>query len=86
VELESADDRVLFERLRALRARLAASESMPAFYVLHDATLLAIALARPCDLDGLAAIRGMGPVKLARYGEALLAVVKEKEGEGCGSQ
>jgi ATP-dependent DNA helicase RecQ len=79
VELASPDDQALFARLRALRAQLAAGEGVPAFYVFHDSTLIAIALARPRDLDGLAAIRGMGPVKLARYGAAVLGVVHEGE-------
>ena len=38
--------------------------------------LHAIAVAHPSSLDELAAIRGVGPSKLAQYGAALLAAVE----------
>ena len=48
---------------------------MPAFVVFTDATLMAIAEAAPQDLDALAALPGVGPSKLERYGEAVLGIV-----------
>ena len=48
---------------------------MPAFVVLHDATLRDLAATRPANLHELAAVKGFGPAKLERYGDDVLAVV-----------
>ncbi|MCB0979808.1 MAG: HRDC domain-containing protein, partial [Ilumatobacter sp.] len=53
----------------------------PAYTVLADAALHAIAAARPSSLDELAAIKGVGPAKLAQYGNALLDLVAESAEE-----
>jgi ATP-dependent DNA helicase RecQ len=42
--------------------------------VFHDATLEAIAAARPQTLDDLSGISGIGAKKLERYGAALLEI------------
>jgi ATP-dependent DNA helicase RecQ len=47
----------------------------PPFVIFHDATLKRIAACRPTDLDGLAAIKGVGPHKLEQYGQSVLAIV-----------
>jgi ATP-dependent DNA helicase RecQ len=65
-------DPELFERLRALRKRLAAAEGVPAYIVFGDAVLRGMASARPRTLDALLEVSGVGPAKLARYGEAFL--------------
>jgi ATP-dependent DNA helicase RecQ len=67
-----ADD-PMFKRLRELRARLAKAERLPAYCVFHDRTLAEIARAQPRSLDELAQITGVGPNKLEKYGDALLA-------------
>jgi DNA helicase-2/ATP-dependent DNA helicase PcrA len=64
----------LFEELRAIRRHLAAGK--PAYTVLSDQVLHDIAQNRPTTLADLGDIKGMGPVKLERYGNALLAVVE----------
>jgi ATP-dependent DNA helicase RecQ len=66
----------LFERLRAWRARTATARGVPAFVVFADATLAAIAAARPRDEDGLLAVKGVGPRKLAEHGADVLAIVR----------
>jgi DNA helicase-2/ATP-dependent DNA helicase PcrA len=70
----SPADSALFEELRAVRRHLAAGK--PAYTVLSDQSLHDITLSRPSTLAALANIKGMGPVKLERYGDALLAVVE----------
>ena len=70
----SPTESLLFEELRSVRRHLAAGK--PAYTVLSDQTLHEIARRRPVDLAALADIKGMGPVKLERYGDALLAVVE----------
>ena len=66
----------LFARLKAWRSEQARSQSVPAYVVFHDATLSAIAAARPRDLDGLSAIAGIGAKKLERYGPELLQILR----------
>jgi DNA helicase-2/ATP-dependent DNA helicase PcrA len=71
-----AVDEELFERLRAWRAGIAQADARPAYTVLHDTTLAAIATAKPRELRQLALIRGIGAAKLDRYGADVLAVVR----------
>jgi len=70
----TADPGVL-EALRSWRASTARASGVPAFVVLHDATLQAVAEARPRSREALLALPGVGPVKAERYGDALLTVV-----------
>jgi ATP-dependent DNA helicase RecQ len=76
VDAAAADaDPALFERLRAWRAQAAREQGVPAYVILHDRTLHAIAARQPRTLDDLAAISGIGAHKLERYGTALLQTV-----------
>jgi DNA helicase-2/ATP-dependent DNA helicase PcrA len=70
----SADPQVLAE-LVAWRKTLARASGVPAQVIFHDATLAAVAEARPASRDALMAVPGLGPVKVERYGEELLALV-----------
>ena len=69
------------QKLRAWRSEEARAAGIAPFMVLHDRALHAIALRRPAVPSALRSIDGIGPQKLARYGEALLALVRE-EGPG----
>jgi superfamily II DNA helicase RecQ len=68
-------DEGLFERLRAWRLERARADEVPAYVVLHDATLRALATAKPTSELDLAAVKGFGPAKLERYGADVLAVI-----------
>jgi DNA helicase-2/ATP-dependent DNA helicase PcrA len=65
----------VFDELRAWRRRRAEADGVPAYVVFHDATLAAIAERRPSDWADLAGIPGIGPAKLDRYGDEVLAVL-----------
>ena len=71
----SGTDAALFERLRAWRAATAREHGVPAYVVFSDATLQAIAVAHPSNLDALRDISGVGDTKRDRYGPALLACI-----------
>ncbi|MEO8132595.1 MAG: DNA helicase RecQ [Betaproteobacteria bacterium] len=75
-ELAGADA-ALLDRLRAWRSDQAREQSVPAYVIFHDATLSAIASARPHDIDGLSTIHGVGAKKLERYGPALLELLRQ---------
>ncbi|MDX6438357.1 MAG: ATP-dependent helicase RecQ [Gaiellaceae bacterium] len=68
-------DEGLFERLRAWRLERARADEVPAFVVLHDATLRELATAKPASQQDLAAVKGFGPTKLERYADDVLAVI-----------
>jgi len=78
---ESQADPGLVEALRQMRLRRARAEGLPAYVVFHDKTLVAIAAVRPRTLADLAAIPGVGPAKLARYGEEILKLLRHAGGE-----
>ncbi|HEU4426975.1 MAG TPA: ATP-dependent DNA helicase UvrD2 [Pilimelia sp.] len=68
-------DEELFERLRQWRSRTASAQSVPAYVVFTDATLVALAERRPTRTEELLAIAGIGPRKLGLYGDAVLALI-----------
>jgi DNA helicase-2/ATP-dependent DNA helicase PcrA len=68
-------ERELFERLREWRLEVARAGSRSAFTVLTDLTLRALATRRPRDLKALAAIPGIGPLKIEQYGGDVLAII-----------
>ena len=67
----------LFQRLREWRLRIARAQGVPPYVIFHDATLLAIAAARPRSRRDLEGLPGLGAAKLERYGDALLAFLAE---------
>ena len=70
------EDTTLFEALRVQRAVIAGEAGVPAYVVAHDRTLLDLAARRPATAKELEEIRGMGAVKIARYGEVFLSVLR----------
>jgi DNA helicase-2/ATP-dependent DNA helicase PcrA len=74
---EAADDarfERLYERLRGWRLEQARQQSLPAYCIFTDATLVAIAESAPATEGELAAIPGVGRTKLARYAADVLAM------------
>jgi superfamily II DNA helicase RecQ len=64
-----------FAALRTWRLERARADAVPPYVVFHDRTLAAIAHERPSGRAGLAAIGGVGPAKLERYADEVLAVL-----------
>ena len=67
----------LFERLRELRREIADRQGVPAYVVFSDRTLWEMAETRPGSEDELLDVSGVGPAKLARYGERFLRAIRE---------
>jgi ATP-dependent DNA helicase RecQ len=74
----AGDDAATFERLRALRRRLADAEGVPAYIVFSDAVLRAMAERRPRTPGEMLEVPGVGPVKLQRYGAAFLEALADR--------
>ena len=70
----------MLDALRGWRTARAKADAVPPYVVAHDATLAAIAEARPGSLAELRRIKGMGPARLDKYGAELLAVVEGQPG------
>jgi RecQ family ATP-dependent DNA helicase len=68
-------DEGLVERLRGWRLERSQEDAVPAYVVLHDTTLRELAAVRPRTRTELAGIKGLGPVKVERYGDDILAVL-----------
>ncbi len=75
-ELRSMDEE-LFEALRECRAELANEQGVPAFVIFSDASLVEMARKRPNTDETFRYISGVGDMKLQRYGEAFMAVIRQ---------
>jgi len=64
-----------FERLRNWRRATSLEEGVPAFVVFGDRTLRELARRNPATTQTLAGVSGIGPAKLARYGDEVLRVL-----------
>jgi DNA helicase-2/ATP-dependent DNA helicase PcrA len=64
--------------LRSWRLETARTSGVPAYVILHDSTLEALASLRPKSTEELLDVPGLGPVKANRYGPSLLSIVAER--------
>ena len=76
-------DEELFERLRQLRRRIAEKSGVPPYVVFHDSALAEMAALKPGSLDALRGVKGVGDLKLERYGAAFLEVIAGKPPESA---
>jgi ATP-dependent DNA helicase RecQ len=76
----SADDASLLADLKALRGVIAREAKVPAYVIFPDRTLLEFAVRRPRSLDALREVRGVGPVKLEKYGHRFLSLIRGTNG------
>jgi len=72
---DTAGEAQRYAQLKAWRLAEAKRQALPAYVILHDATLAEIARRQPRDLGTLAEIPGIGARKLERYGPALLELM-----------
>jgi len=83
----SVADTPLFDRLRALRKRLADARGVPPYVVFSDVTLRALAAARPRAKDEFLAIHGIGEKRYADFGAVFAAEIAadalSAADEGC---
>ena len=70
-------DEALFERLRALRKRVASDQGVPPYIVFGDAALIAMSQIKPSDEASFGLVPGVGEAKLLRYGSQFTATIRE---------
>ena len=76
-ERELTERPELYDRLRALRARLAHRLGVPAYVIFTDRSLREMAGYLPLTEEALLSISGVGRAKLERYGEDVLRILQE---------
>jgi ATP-dependent DNA helicase RecQ len=74
----ASPDEELFTRLKELRNRLAQETKVPAYIVFSDASLRDMCRKRPRTRAQFLNVTGVGEVKLERYGEAFMSVIREQ--------
>ena len=77
LSLETESDRELFERLRKLRADIAAGAGVPPYVVFSDKTLKDMCVKKPTDKSSMLDVFGVGESKFEKYGEAFLNALNE---------
>lgn len=83
--LNSADS-ALFEVLKQWRLLVSKGLQRPAFTVLTDVTLKAVARHRPQNAGELAKLPGLGNTKIYQFGRSLLGLVQGKDPEKMAQQ
>ncbi len=73
----SSEEEALFDALRTLRKELAAEQEVPAYIVFGDKVLWEMVARRPTSEEELLTVPGVGPAKLARYGDDFLQIIRE---------
>jgi ATP-dependent DNA helicase RecQ len=76
----ASGDQPLLTALRALRARLASEGNVPPYVIFHDRTMHELAARKPLSAGALHGITGLGDVKIARYGSAIVEVILQLAG------
>lgn len=74
-------DLSLLQALKKLRKELAARADVPAYVIFSDGTLVEMCKKRPRTADELLGISGVGAVKLGRYGDRFLDILRSFGGE-----
>ena len=73
-------DKELYERLAEMRRDIAAEHNIPAFRVLHNETLRALATVKPHSLDEAARLKGVGTYTRNRYLRYFVELIRDYEG------
>ena len=69
-------DHDLFDRLRAVRLRLARARGVPPYVIFHDTTLRELARLKPTTQDALQQVYGVGAKKASQLGDAFLEEIR----------
>jgi len=78
VAIGPADERLL-AALKSVRTSIAREEHVPPYIVFSDRTLAELAVRRPRSLTAFQDVRGVGPMKLERYGERFLDAISKAD-------
>ena len=81
-ELFASDgDQALFDRLAALRKKLASARGVPPYVVMHDSSLRDMVSKMPSSLEEMATVSGIGAAKLRQFGKVFLEEIQNYRSE-----
>lgn len=75
IESESVDE-ILWDALKQLRKQLADRESRPAYHIFTDDSLEDMVAQKPITLGDFNLIRGVGQIKLEKYGRVFVSLIR----------
>lgn len=75
IESESVDE-ILWDALKQLRKQLADRESRPAYHIFTDDSLEDMVVQKPITLGDFNLIRGVGQIKLEKYGRVFVSLIR----------
>ena len=75
---KAPQDTGLFDKLRHLRKEIATREHVPPYVVFSDATLKDMCAVLPQNMEEMLEVKGIGEMKLKKYGKEFLACLLEK--------
>jgi len=70
-------DESLYKTLKTWRLELARQQKVPSYAIFNDETLSQIAAHKPTSLESLETVKGIGPKKVEKYGEAVIELVRK---------
>ncbi|GHU95476.1 hypothetical protein FACS1894208_08340 [Clostridia bacterium] len=77
VPVSVAESYMLLSKLKVLRLEIAREQDIPAFVIFSDATLADMCAKKPRTDEEFLRVSGVGRVKLERYGERFLEVLRQ---------
>jgi ATP-dependent DNA helicase RecQ len=77
VEPVAGSDQDLFDRLRAVRLRIARERGVPPYVIFHDTTLRELARLKPQSVESLSGVYGIGARKAEQVGEEFIVAIGE---------
>ena len=72
-------DKELYERLSELRRDIAAEHNMPAYRVMHNETLRALATVKPTTVEAASGIKGVGPWLKKTFLRSFVELIQDYE-------
>ncbi|MET4693504.1 DNA helicase RecQ [Endozoicomonas lisbonensis] len=71
------EDKPLWDALRTLRREMAEKQGVPAYIIFNDKTLFEMLRHKPCDLEAMSHISGVGQYKLDQYGQQFAELISQ---------
>ena len=74
--LQAQADEQLWNALKQLRYQLAEKEKTPAYIIFTDAALEDMVELKPTTMEEFAQVRGVGQIKLEKYGRTFISLIR----------
>ena len=83
MEKEEKNRNTLFDRLRQVRKELAQEVKLPPYLIFADTALIEMVRVMPLTEEEMLTVKGVGDIKMARYGSQFLQVIQEYVNAEC---